>query len=87
MTSTETCYTKIDGQYQPINVTAAGIKCVVCSNIFPSDKLEDHLRSHVKPNYQKPAPKAANTPSKLNLASLDMDSSDQSFGWVTSFNP
>ena len=49
------CYTKINGNYQPINAIPAGIKCSSCQQILHPDQLESHLLTHINPSFYKPS--------------------------------
>ena len=70
MSSVEACYVEIDGEYKPVNVTATGIKCLVCQQIYAPAKIQEHLKLHVKPSLQKGTMPTTSPQYKLNLDEL-----------------
>ena len=85
MSFTQTSYIEVNGEYKPINATACGIKCLVCKQSFPSDKLEEHLATHVKPSYKKPIAQIKSPTFKLDLNENQAESKEDI--WVKSFAP
>lgn len=62
-------YVKVQEKFLPVNIEACGVKCFTCGAKCDPNRLEDHLSSHVDPQYNMPET-AEKKPSKVNLSSL-----------------
>ena len=51
----ENSYTYVNGKFQPVNVIPSGeIKCSTCLKYYPSETIQSHLSTHIKPQFLAP---------------------------------
>lgn len=63
-----------NGEFTPFNVVpSGGIKCTTCHQLFRPDLLEQHLQTHIEPQYRRSSRPSTSASPTRQIDLFDME--------------